>query len=374
MKYDIQHIADRIGSKAYLTDGTTVIKHILTDSRSLMHPEGTLFFALRTQTGDGHRYLKSLYDAGVRNFVVSDTTGITQEMMPEANVIVSDDTLEAMRRLATMCREDSRATVIAITGSRGKTTVKEWLAHALESAGPLARSPRSYNSQTGVPLSLWGLEKETRYAIIEAGISQPGEMTLLEKEIRPEIGIFTNIGAPHSRGFESIEQKCREKALLMKGCRSVVFSADNELISASLPAGPERMGWTLRGASNAALSASIASRDINGTVIEYTYRPTERTGAVTIPFTSDRDIENAMHTLTTLLLLDMSEESIINAMASLRPVVTRLEVADAVGDCQLIHDRFTGDMTSLATALDFARRRLTPGHMLTVITGDPEGQ
>lgn len=373
MEYNIKHIADRIGSKAYLNDGDTVIKRLLTDSRSLVHPEGTLFFALKTRTGDGHNYIKSLYDAGVRNFVVSDMTAVRPEMIPEANVIVTDDTLEAMRRLAIMCRNDSRATVIAITGSRGKTTVKEWLANALESAGPLARSPRSYNSQTGVPLSLWGLAEDTRYAIIEAGISQPGEMAQLEKEIRPEIGIFTNIGAPHSRGFESIEQKCREKAVLMKGCRSVVFSIDNELISASLPAGPEKIAWTLRGASDAAMSATITSRDINGTIIEYAYRPTDRSGRVTIPFTSDRDIENAMHTLTTLLLLDISEETIINAMASLRPVVTRLEVADAVGDCQLIHDRFTGDMASLASALDFARRRITPGHTLTLITGDPEG-
>ncbi|MDE5669299.1 MAG: bifunctional UDP-N-acetylmuramoyl-tripeptide:D-alanyl-D-alanine ligase/alanine racemase, partial [Duncaniella sp.] len=225
MEYNITKIASIIGADFRARNNDTITS-LLTDSRSLLEPNGTLFFALRTPSGDGHRYISQLYQRGVRNFVVEQVPE-NADTMPEANFLVAESPLEALQTIATHCRHESKATVIAITGSRGKTTVKEWICRLISPDILTVRSPRSFNSQTGVPLSLWQLTPDTEAAIIEAGISQPGEMTRLEKIIEPRIGIFTNIGAAHSRDFGAIEEKCREKALLMKRCSHVVYCADN---------------------------------------------------------------------------------------------------------------------------------------------------
>ena len=369
MGYNITEIASIIGTDTPKHCGETVTS-LLTDSRSLLEPAGTLFFALRTPAGDGHKYISTLYDRGVRNFVVEQMPQDASATMPEANFFVTASPLDALQAIAAHHRAHNGATVIAITGSRGKTTVKEWLYRMLTPDRHAARSPRSYNSQTGVPLSLWQLSADTDTAIIEAGISLPGEMQRLEKIIAPNIGIFTNIGAAHSHGFGSIEEKCREKAMLMRGCRSVVYCADNSLISSSLPDGPERVGWTRHNASEAKLRVSSVEKRDGSTTIRYTWIPDNTEGEVTIPFTSERDIENALHTLTTLLLTGMAPADIKARMAGLRPVSTRLEVADAVNGCQLIHDTFASDITSLSLALDFMQRRHTPDHTLTLIIGD----
>ncbi|MDE6395627.1 MAG: bifunctional UDP-N-acetylmuramoyl-tripeptide:D-alanyl-D-alanine ligase/alanine racemase, partial [Duncaniella sp.] len=354
------------------------ITTLLTDSRSLLDSQGTLFFALRTASGDGHKYIRDLYDRGVRDFVVETTPADSAEM-PDATFHVTDSPLSTLQNLGASHRRASDALVIGITGSRGKTTVKEWIYRLLSPGKRVVRSPRSYNSQTGVPLSLWNIRPDTEIAVIEAGISQPGEMARLESIISPEIGIFTNIGNQHSQGFGSTEEKCREKALLMRGCRSVIYCADNSLIASCLPDGPEHVGWTRDNASDARLRVTAMTKSDGATTIYYIWKSEPESdltieGSVKIPFTAEHDIENALHALTLMLLLGYTPDTISERMSTLRPVRTRLNVIDGVNDCQLIHDTFASDVTSLALSLDFVERRLTPDHTLTVILGDMDTQ
>lgn len=354
------------------------ITTLLTDSRSLLDPHGTLFFALRTASGDGHKYIRDLYDRGVRDFVV-ETMPTDAAGMPDATFHVTDSPLDALQESGAAHRRASDALVIGITGSRGKTTVKEWIYRLLSPDKRVVRSPRSFNSQTGVPLSLWDIRPDTEIAVIEAGISQPGEMARLESIISPEIGIFTNIGNQHSQGFGSTEEKCREKALLMRGCRSVIYCADNSLIASCLPDGPERVGWTRDNAPGARLRVTSMTKADGTTTILYIWESGPDSGtfiesSVRIPFTAEHDIENALHALTLMLLLGYEPATISERMATLRPVRTRLNVIDGVNDCQLIHDTFASDITSLALSLDFVERRLTPDHTLTVILGDMDTQ
>ncbi|MDE6693355.1 MAG: bifunctional UDP-N-acetylmuramoyl-tripeptide:D-alanyl-D-alanine ligase/alanine racemase, partial [Muribaculaceae bacterium] len=204
------------------------ITSLLTDSRDLTYPESTAFFALRTAVNDGHRYIAPLYRLGVRCFVVDKGSMCDESLFPEALFIKTDNTLEALQILAAHVRKQAHCPVIGITGSRGKTIVKELLYKALHENYSTVRSPRSYNSQIGVPLSLWELSASTQAAIFEAGISRPGEMAKLHKMIQPTVGIFTSLTDEHQDGFGSLEQKATEKALLFIGCRKVIVPADGE--------------------------------------------------------------------------------------------------------------------------------------------------
>lgn len=346
------------------------IRHLLTDSRSLLNtPDDTLFFALHTPSGNGMNFIGSLYDKGVRNFV-TESLPEDADRMDEANFLVCRSPLEALQTLAGAHRMRFDIPVVALTGSRGKTTVKEWANHLLGPLMKTARSPRSFNSQIGVPLSLWRIEPDDKIAIIEAGISEPGEMEKLENIIKPTIAIFTNIGGAHASGFSSIEEKCRQKATLFKNVDTAIYCADNELISSSIPAGVKnKIGWSVSD-PNAKLFISAVNRGSSKTDIEFEFEG--KHGAYSIPFTSDSDIENSIHCLALLLSLGADIDYIASRMASLRPVNTRLEVIEGVNGCQLIHDTYTSDFTSLAQALDFADRRMTPGRSKTLILGNLE--
>ena len=368
MDYSISEVAHIIGAQEPTVPDRR-ISALLTDSRSLLEPSGTLFFAIRTPSGDGHNYIQALYASGVRDFVV-DAIPSGAKGMPDANFLKVPSVIDALQTLASHHRASSCARVIAITGSRGKTTVKEWLYRLMSPDFKVSRSPRSYNSQTGVPLSLCAIEPDTDIAIIEAGISLPGEMSRLESVISPEIGVFTNIGAAHSLGFSDIEQKCREKASLMRRCRYAVYCADNGLIAASIPQGPCRVGWTRRDTPDALLRITSVEKSAGSSTLSYSWKDGEIMSSCTIPFTSERDIENAVTSLAVMLILGVSPDVIDERMRALRPVSTRLDVADGVNDCQLIHDTFTPSLSSLSIALDFMSRRATPDHSLTVILGD----
>ena len=199
---------------------------LLTDSRSLTFPEESIFFALVTERNDGHRYIKELYDKGVRNFVINYKPAEANEM-PEANFLQVTNTLAAMQMLAAYHRRQFDIPVIGITGSNGKTSVKEWLHQLLQDDYNIVRSPRSYNSQTGVPLSVWQMNEKTELALFEAGISRPDEMHRLEEIIHPTIGLITNIGDAHQEGFASVQQKCLEKLTLLQGCDCIIYDGDN---------------------------------------------------------------------------------------------------------------------------------------------------
>ena len=356
MEYNISEILKIIGSgnRSLIGDGNLKISRLLTDSRSLTYPSETLFFALTTQSGDGHRYLRQLYDKGVKNFVVSAVPD-DMKSLEDANFIVTDNPLVALHALAGYHRNRFDVPVIAITGSRGKTIVKEWLNSLLQDDIVITRSPRSYNSQIGVPLSVWELNERTQLAIFEAGISMPGEMARLKDIIRPEIGIFTNIGTAHSSGFLSIEDKCREKASLLSDCRCVIYNSDDELINRCMPDVPVKLGWS-RIDSTSPLFVEKVESGGGMSRLTFCYLGGEQQ-TVEIPFANEHDIENAIHCLATMLYLDIPADVIAERMARLTPVGTRLEVIEGVNGCLLIHDSYTSDFNSLSPALDFMRRR-----------------
>lgn len=367
MEYSISDIARILETEAVLKSPASMIGRLLTDSRSLTYPEESLFFALTTPTGDGHRYVRSLYDRGVRNFVVGHHLADEADML-DANFLVVDSPLDSLHRLARHHRERFHIPVIAITGSRGKTTVKEWLNQLLQGDMVITRSPRSYNSQIGVPLSVWELDDNSELGIFEAGISLVGEMAELKNILRPEIGIFTNIGSAHSAGFESIVEKCREKASLLKSCKCVVYNGDDELIKSCIADAPVTIAWS-RCRPDAPLYVSDFRENGGSTSFTYIYMGGEP-HSVSIPMTGAHDVENAIHCLAVMLYLGIAADVIAERMASLTPVGTRLELIEGVNGCLLVHDNYTSDFNSLLPALDFMRRRNVDGRPSTVIISD----
>ena len=249
-----------------------IITALLTDSRSLTFPEETLFFALVTERNDGHRYIKDLYRKGVRDFVVEHSIP-GEEEMDDANFIVVKDTLDALQQLAAAHRRRFQIPVIGVTGSNGKTTVKEWLYQLLQPDYNTVRSPRSYNSQIGVPLSVWQIGPKTEMGIFEAGISQPDEMVHLEEIIKHTLGLITNIGEAHQEGFQTIQQKCLEKLILLKACDCIIYDGDNQLICEcveKLCFGCREIAWS-RKDRDKPLYISKITKGNDSTRIEYTY-------------------------------------------------------------------------------------------------------
>ena len=372
MNYSITEIANVLEvTGGQIIDEDAIVSQLLTDSRSLTSPRETIFFALRTEGGDGHNYIPDLYDKGVRNFVVASDYYALPECTG-ANYIAVESPLDALQALATYHRRRFRELpVIGITGSRGKTTVKEWLYQLLKDDYRIVRSPRSYNSQIGVPLSLWDIDNNTDLAIIEAGISTTGEMDNLQAMIRPTIGIITNLGSEHNDGFASMEQKAQEKAKILFNCECIVYCADDPLVTHTIAPLVESdvaitMSWS-RNHCDAPLQVDGAERTERSTTLHYTYD--DEPGTVTIPFTADRDLDNAITCLAVLLHLGIERDTIAQRMAALTPVGTRLNVIEGVNNCTVIVDSYTSDYNSLTPALNFMTRR-AGNRPCTVILSD----
>lgn len=368
MNYTISHIAEilRLQWSAF-PDYTVSI--LLTDSRSLTYPEETLFFAIRTRNNDGHRYLLELYDKGVRNFVV-DHIPSSMQNVDDVNMLCVPDVRQALQQIARCHRERFDIPVVGITGSRGKTTVKEWLYQLLKDDFNIVRSPRSYNSQIGVPLSIWEMDEDTELAVFEAGISMPDEMSALQPMIRPNLGIITNIGDEHGSGFKSNREKCEEKVRLFRDCDCIIYNGDDPLISGVVAASclpVKEIAWSVHD-SNRPLFISKVDKHSETTDIYYSYLL--RDNRITIPFTADVDVENAIHCLAALLYFNLSADVIVPRMSELSPVGTRLNVIEGVNNCLLIYDSYTSDFHSLIPALDFMERRATGSRTLTVILSD----
>lgn len=356
MRYTIENVTALIGARRF-GHSATQVEWLLTDSRSLVFPETTLFFALRTKVGDGHRYVADLYRRGVRNFVVGTLPAEHETAFPDANFLQVMSPLKALQRLAERHREEHDIPVIGVTGSNGKTVVKEWLYQLLSPTLHVTRSPKSYNSQVGVPLSVCLLGEHSEIGIFEAGISQPGEMAALRAIIQPTIGVMTNIGPAHQENFESVEEKCHEKLSLFQDAKVLVYCADDavvdECVATSLLRG-ERLAWSRQNPS-AALFVSAVETLERGTRITYRFHGAE--AAMTIPFTDEASTVNCIHCLAVLLSLNFSAEEIANRMKRLEPVAMRLEVIQGVRNCTLINDTYNSDAASLDIALDFMARR-----------------
>lgn len=355
MSNSIEDIASVIGAKR-IGNHPAHIDWILTDSRSLCFPEETLFFALKTKRNDGHKYIADLYERGVRNFVVGTLT-TEPDSYPDANFLVVGSPLKALQRLASRHREQFQIPVVGITGSNGKTIVKEWLYQILSPERIITRSPRSYNSQIGVPLSVWMMNEHTELGIFEAGISEMGEMEALKPIIQPTIGVLTNIGGAHQENFTSLQDKCMEKLQLFKDCDVIVYNGDNELISSCVSKSlftAREIAWSTKDNERPLFIESI-QKDDTGTTIKYRYLGFFK--EYRIPFIDDASIENSLHCLAVALYLMVSPEDIAERMLHLEPIAMRLEVKEGKNGCILINDSYNSDFASLDIALDFMARR-----------------
>lgn len=372
MKYSITEIADILHIKENrLNDQEAVVSQLLTDSRSLNYPKETLFFALKTKNNDGHNYIVPLYKQGVRNFVVDHEMHEARELR-DANFLVVDSPLEALQQIAMNHRRKFDIPVIGITGSRGKTTVKEWLNQLLKDDYRIVRSPRSYNSQIGVPLSLWDIDDNTQLAIIEAGISTTGEMGNLQAMIRPTIGIITNIGVEHNDGFASMQEKAQEKCKILSSCECVVYCADDQLVTDTIK--PlldvdvvQEIAWSKTDDKRQLYIKRIDKAD-KSTTVTYVYGGKEN--VLIAPFTSDRDIENVITCLAVMLHFNIDPSVIAKRMKQLTPVGTRINVMEGVNNCTIIADGYTSDYNSLTPALDFMFRRTSKQQGKAVILSD----
>ncbi|MEJ8761863.1 bifunctional UDP-N-acetylmuramoyl-tripeptide:D-alanyl-D-alanine ligase/alanine racemase [Phocaeicola sp. HCN-40430] len=355
MSNSIEEIASVIGAKR-IGNHPAHIDWILTDSRSLCFPEETLFFALKTKRNDGHKYIADLYERGVRNFVVGTLT-TEPDSYPDANFLVVGSPLKALQRLSSRHREQFQVPVVGITGSNGKTIVKEWLYQILSPERIITRSPRSYNSQIGVPLSVWMMNERTELGIFEAGISEMGEMEALKPIIQPTIGVLTNIGGAHQENFTSLQDKCLEKLQLFKDCDVIVYNGDNELISSCVSKSlftAREIAWSTKDNERPLFIESI-QKDDTGTTIKYRYLGFFK--EYRIPFIDDASIENSLHCLAVALYLMVSPEDIAKRMLHLEPIAMRLEVKEGKNGCILINDSYNSDFASLDIALDFMARR-----------------
>ncbi len=368
MSYSIESItgilaAQRKGNRP------AVIDWLLTDSRSLSFPEETLFFALTTKRNTGARYISDLYERGVRNFVLGTADELPD--YPDANLLIVDNPLKALQKLAEHRRNQFQMPVVGITGSNGKTIVKEWLHQLLSPDRSIVRSPRSYNSQIGVPLSVWQLNEHTELGVFEAGISEPGEMRALQQIIKPTIGILTNIGGAHQENFFSLQEKCMEKLQLFKHCDVLIYNGDNELISncvsKSLLSARE-IAWSSKDAERPLYISKVKKMD-DHTVIAYRYLGMDNTFC--IPFVDDASIENSLNCLAACLYLMMPADQVTERMVRLEPVAMRLEVKEGKNNCLLINDSYNSDLASLDIALDFLyRRSVSKGLKRTLILSD----
>jgi len=334
------------------------IDHLLIDSRKLLFPSTTLFFTIPGPRRQGNAFVKELYHKGVRNFIVDKLFVFLPEDYADANIILTENVLAALQKLAAHHRKQFDIPVIGITGSNGKTIVKEWLYQLLQADHNIVRSPKSYNSQIGVPLSVWQITATNTLGIFEAGISLPGEMEKLEKMIQPAIGIFTNIGEAHSEGFENIGDKINEKIQLFKNAATAIYCKDEVLIDEALLELQQKNNTTLFSwgqKEDAALCINTIQVQPFNTVIKAVYQ--ERKISISIPFTNDAAIKNAITCWCVLLHLQVSDELVQERMLQLKPVEMRLELKEGINNCSVINDSYSADITSLSIALDFLEQQ-----------------
>ncbi|MFK7903621.1 MAG: UDP-N-acetylmuramoyl-tripeptide--D-alanyl-D-alanine ligase, partial [Chitinophagales bacterium] len=354
----ISHICKAINGALIQSIQNTDIQHLLFDSRKITFPKNALFFALQSKSRDGHNFIAAAYKRGIRNFVIGQSDYPIQNY-PEANFVLVSDSIEALQNLAAEHRSHFDYPVIGITGSNGKTVIKEWLYQLLWQDFHIVRSPKSFNSQIGVPLSVWQMNADHNLGIFEAGISQVGEMENLAKVIQPSIGIFTNIGAAHSKGFESDKHKIKEKLQLFESVDFLIYCSDYEEIHECVKALKQSVK-TLTWSKNQSdfkpdLQIQFIHKQSTFTHIEGQYQ--DRIHQIKIPFTDEAYIENAIHCWFLLLHFGYSDNDIAAKMWQLSAIAMRLELKQGNNNCSIINDSYNNDLHSLSVALDFLKQQ-----------------
>lgn len=366
MHYSIEEIAKALNIKGQQFHPDT-ISILLTDSRILFSAKDSLFFALVTNNNDGHKYIDELYKLQVRNFVVSRMQP-EWEQYRDANFLQVKDTLIALQKVVAHHRKKFDIPIIGITGSNGKTVVKEWLYQVLHDRFNITHSPRSYNSQIGVPLSVWQLSEKTNLGIFEAGISQPEEMAHLEEIISPTIGIFTNIGQAHQEGFVTMKEKCLEKLELFIHSDVIICEEENELLNECMEIAclsHKRLTWSRKGHSDSPIHIMKVEVGENSSIIHSSILGL--LSKVEIPFTDEASIENAIHVLAVCFYLHVPFSEVYDKMKYLEPVAMRLDVRNGKNNCTIINDSYNSDINSLTIALDFLIQRATDKSLKKVV-------
>jgi alanine racemase len=361
LNYTIHDIAGIIKAE-FLSEGQDdSIHHLLLDSRKLVFPQDSIFFALKSAQRNAINFLPELYKQGVRNFVVGEV--INPAQYPGSNILLVDDVLHALQSLVANHRSRFQYPVIGITGSNGKTIIKEWLHQLLMEKYVIVRSPRSYNSQIGVPLSVWQMDDHHELGIFEAGISKEGEMSALKEVIQPTIGIFSNIGSAHEEGFGDRKTKVKEKLKLFNEVETLIYCADHELIHQEIKSNfyeSRIFNWSFSQPATLQILKTI-SEGIYTKVIAL-YKGSEV--SISIPFHDKAYIENAMHCWCVLLLLGVETEGIGN----LSPVAMRLELKKGLNNISIINDSYSADLSSLKIALDFLAQQQQYSKRTVVLT------
>ncbi len=324
------------------------------DSRKAMPLQSSLFFAIEGERHDGHTFIQILYKKGYFNFIVQQEINI--ENFPDANFLLVKDSIQALQQLTRHHRESFDIPVIGITGSNGKTIVKEWLFHLLKADKNIVRSPKSYNSQVGVPLSVWGMRPEHSLGIFEAGISQPGEMEKLETIIQPSLGLFTNIGSAHSEGFSGDEEKIKEKLNLFNQSKCLIYCKDDPLVDQLISEkNIPTFSWSRSREANLHINAIHILKKEGKTKIEGIFQNQDL--EILIPFTDEASIENAIHCWATMLFLEYDLSITQERMKRLHPIALRLELKEGIHNCLLVNDSYNLDFQALEIALDFLNQQ-----------------
>ncbi|SMD18048.1 bifunctional UDP-N-acetylmuramoyl-tripeptide:D-alanyl-D-alanine ligase/alanine racemase [Pedobacter nyackensis] len=364
--YTINHILEILNVVSVHKMNDAIIRKLVIDSRTVIDPEGSLFFALSAKR-DGHRYLKDAYANGIRNFVITDEKYI--DLFPDANILLVKDALLALQSLAKYNRSQYDLKVLGITGSNGKTIVKEWLYQLLTTDFNIVRSPKSFNSQIGVPLSVWEIEADHTLGIFEAGISKGNEMDALADIIQPTIGILTNIGEAHAEGFSSQSEKLQEKLKLFKATDLFIYSPEyTEGIRKSDLPGQQKFSWSFK--EDADLKIVLVEPIEGRNYIRAKYKSAEI--ECLIPFVDKASVENGITCWATLLALGYTPEEADERLAKLTRVSMRLELKNGINQCSLIDDSYSADISSLAIALDFLNLQNQHAKRTLILSDLPE--
>jgi alanine racemase len=332
------------------------VKDLITDSRAAGFADAAAFIAIKGKNHDGHGFIDTLYNHGVRTFIVS-TLPVNQDNLPGAAFVQVNDTIEALQLIASSKRNEFRSPVIGITGSTGKTIVKEWLAEVLGRTAAVIRSPKSYNSQIGVPLSVWKLDDRFRFGIFEAGISRPGEMENLRRIINPDIGIITNIGDAHSENFPDLQSKAKEKLKLFVNASVIVYCSDqtivrDQIISDANLRSKRLIDWSLKN-PDAFISIRI-KRPQNG-LTRLEVKSGQEISEYEIPFIDRASVENAATVTAACIAIGISPVVIKEGLSRLVSVAMRMEIKSGINNCNLIEDYYNSDPGSLSMALEYLK-------------------
>lgn len=343
------------------------VAQISIDSRQVLQPEQTLFVALKGAKADGISFIPELLEVGVSYFLVNDQASISSSWLEKGYFIRVKDTRVALQALASYQRTQFAKPVVGITGSNGKTIVKEWLGQVLSQQFAVAKSPKSYNSQVGVPLSIFGIQSYHQVAILEAGVSKTGDMNSLAKMIQPGLGIFTNIGSAHEEGFHGMKEKIAEKLQLFTGVNYLLYCKDHELLAGEIEQqilAENRISWSKK--AGADYSVSWKSQDSHSRIV--VMKSDLQTLTFQVPFTDKASLENVTHVILAALSLGQEVDRIQEGLSHLKPVDMRLTLKPGVNDSLLIDDTYNNDLAGLKVALEFLSQQRPKRSKILIIS------